>query len=376
MGDAAMIGAATGGAAMGGVAMIGAATGGAAMGGVATGGVATGGEFTAEVLAELAGRVTRALARWNLPRGTSIRLLNVSENATYALSDPRGRELVLRVHRVGYSSAEEIRSELQWMNALRRDGVIDTAAPVAGGDGELVQVLEPFTGGPPRFAVAFERLPGKEPDSREAVRWFARLGELTARMHCHAKAWALPAGFRRKRWDLPAMVGPDGFWGSWRAGIGLDAAGAQTLERVLALIGLRLERFGSGPDEFGLVHADLRLANLLVDGTHLRIIDFDDCGFCWFAYDFATAVSFIEHEPTVPDLITAWCAGYRTAAALSAATEAEIPTFVMLRRILLTAWLASHAEVPFARDFGASYTAGTVALAAAALRGNFPGAGI
>jgi hypothetical protein len=56
---------------------------------------------------------------------------------------------------------------------------------------------------------------------------------------------------------------------------------------------------------------------------------------------------------------------------LSAAAEAEIPTFVILRRILLTAWLASHSEVPFARDFGASYTDGTVALADAALRGQF-----
>ena len=332
------------------------------------------GEYTPEVLAELNTRVARGLARWQMSPETSIRLLNVSENATFALSDPLGRELVLRLHRVGYSSAEEIRSELAWMQALRRDAVIETAAPVPGADGELVQILEPNAGGPPRFAVAFERLPGKEPDSGEAVRWFERLGDLTARMHSHAKSWTLPAGFCRKRWDLDAMVGPNGFWGPWRAAIGLTAAGVVILERVLDVIGQRLERFGHGPDVFGLVHADLRLANLLVDGTYLRIIDFDDCGFSWFVYDFATAVSFIEHEPIVPDLLHAWCTGYRKAAALSAAAAAEIPTFVILRRILLTAWLASHAEVPFARDFGASYTEGTVALADDAMRGKFLGA--
>ena len=84
------------------------------------------------------------------------------------------------------------------------------------------------------------------------------------------------------------------------------------LEQALALIERRLERFGTGPERFGLVHADLRLANLLVDGKHLRIIDFDDCGFSWFMYDFATAVSFIEHEPNVPELLEAWIGGYRT----------------------------------------------------------------
>ena len=334
------------------------------------------GEYTPEVLAELNIRVSKGLARWQMSPETSVRLLNVSENATFALSDPRGRELVLRLHRIGYSSAEEIRSELAWMNALRRDGVIETAAPVPGADGDLVQILAAVTAGPPRFAVAFERLPGKEPDSGEAVRWFERLGELTARMHGHARSWVLPVGFCRKRWDLDAMVGPNGFWGPWREAIGLTPAGAAILERVLQVIGQRLERFGNGPDVFGLVHADLRLANLLVDGTHLRIIDFDDCGFSWFVYDFATAVSFIEHEPIVADLLQAWCTGYRKAAALSAEAEAEIPTFVILRRILLTAWLASHSEVPFACEFGASYTEGTVALADDVICGQFLDAGL
>jgi Ser/Thr protein kinase RdoA (MazF antagonist) len=328
-------------------------------------------EYTPEVMAELQLRVAGGLWRWKLPPETSIRLLNVSENATFAVSEPRGRELVLRVHRVGYSAADEIRSELAWMAALRRDGVIETAVPVPGVDGEAVQILGPIAGGAPRFAVAFERLPGREPDARDAALWFERLGELTARLHGHAKSWAVPVGFRRKRWDVDAMVGDGAWWGAWRAAIGLTAAGAAVLDRVLELIARRLARLGSGPEVFGLVHADLRLANLLVDGSRLRIIDFDDCGYGWFVYDFATAVSFIEHEAIVPDLLRAWCAGYRQAAVLRADAVAEIPSFVILRRILLTAWLASHAEVPFARQQGASFTEGTVALAEEWRRGKF-----
>ena len=335
-------------------------------------------EYSPQVLVELEARVTANLARWSMSPAAAIRLLNVSENATYLLRDPAGksdpmraRELVLRVHRVGYSSAQEIRSELAWMKALRDDGVIETASAVRGVDGERVQTLESLVGAAPRFAVAFERLPGKEPDSSDAVHWFERLGELTARMHEHAMSWDLPTGFRRKRWDLNAMVGPEGYWGSWRAAIGLNAAGVAILEHVLALIRQRLERFGDSADVFGLVHADLRLANLMVDGSTLRIIDFDDCGFSWYLYDFATAVSFIEHEPILPTLLEAWTAGYRRVMPLSADALAEIPTFVMLRRILLTAWLASHSEVPFAREFGASYTAGTVSLAQDFREGKF-----
>ena len=330
-------------------------------------------EYTAEVVADLQAMVVGGLACWNLSPVTAVTLLNVSENATFALSDPvSGRELVLRVHRVGYSSSEEIRSELAWINALCSDAVIETAAPIPSRDGNLVRTLQSPSGQPPRFAVAFERLPGKAPEAgSEAVSWFERLGELTARLHLHSRSWRRPADFRRRRWDIDAMVGPNGCWGSWYLAPGLDQPGTRAIERALTLIARRIGEFGAGPERFGLVHADLRLANLLVCGNRLHIIDFDDCGFSWFLYDFASAVSFIEHEPIVPQLLQAWIGGYRQVAPLSREECAEIPTFVILRRILLTAWLASHAEIPFARQFGPSYTAGTVALAESFERGRF-----
>ena len=323
------------------------------------------GEYAPDVVEDLQLMVAGAVGRWGLSPATRVSLMNVSENATFLLSDRQARrEVVLRVHRVGYSSAQEIRSELEWLSALRRDGVIETASPVRGGNGDWVHTLASPSGRPTRHAVAFERLPGREPQAGgEAPQWFERLGELTARMHGHSRSWDLPAGFCRKRWDMDAMVGENGHWGPWRAAIGLDAAGAAVIGKALSLVRRRLEHFGMGAGRFGLVHADLRLANLLVDGATLRIIDFDDCGFSWFMYDFAAAVSFIEHEALVPELLRAWLAGYRRVAPLAAEDAGEIPTFVILRRILLTAWIASHSEVPAARELGAAYTAGTVLLA-------------
>jgi Ser/Thr protein kinase RdoA (MazF antagonist) len=331
------------------------------------------GEYAPEVVEELARMVAVALPRWGLSPETAVSVLNLSENATFALADPRtGRELVVRVHRVGYSSAEEICSELAWLEALGHEGVVDTATPVVGVDGERLQTLTSRAGAQARHAVAFARLPGTAPDpATDAVRWFDRLGELTARMHGHARGWPLPPGFRRKRWDLEAMVGPNALWGPWQAAIGLTPGGSAVIESALATIRARLARYGVGAERFGLVHADLHLANLLVHDNQLRIIDFDDCGFSWFMYDFATAVSFIEHQPLVPDLLAAWITGYRRAGKLTEADTAEIPSLVVLRRILLTAWIASHSEVPLAQQMGAGYTEGTVELAQRLLAGQF-----
>ena len=79
-------------------------------------------------------------------------------------------------------------------------------------------------------------------------------------------------------------------------------------------------------------------------------------------YDAATPVSFYEHEPHVLNLIEAWKTGYRKVLPLSQEDEAEIPTFLMLRRLLLVAWIASHSETNQARLMGPRYTEDTVSL--------------
>ena len=308
--------------------------------------------------------VRLALPRWGLPTDAGAALLNVSENATFRIDPPGGTPVVLRVHRLGYHEAPEIRSEIAWIEALRREGVVETPAPLAGVDGDLVQVLRDPGGGPDRYAVAFAFVPGSEPSAdADLPGWFGTLGAVTARLHGHAQRWTPPRSFRRKTWDWDAMFGPQPLWGDWRAGVGLDAGSTALLGRAIELIGRRMERFGRAPARFGLIHADLRLANLLVEGDHLRVIDFDDCGFGWRLYDFAAAVSFFEHEPIVDALRERWVAGYRTVAPLPAEDAAELPVFVAMRRFLLVAWIASHPEVPIARELGAGYTFGAMDMA-------------
>ena len=107
----------------------------------------------------------------------------------------------------------------------------------------------------------------------------------------------------------------------------------------------------------------MRLANLLVHGDDVCVIDFDDCGLSWYLYDLGSSLSFIEHLPVVPDLIDSWVQGYRTVAPLSQEEVDELPTFVMLRRLLLVAWIGSHSAVPEAQRMGPEFTAVSCGLA-------------
>lgn len=303
-----------------------------------------------------------ALGRWRFSPRASLDFLSQSENTTFLACDPAsGQELVLRVQRIGYHTPAEILSELAWISALIADGVVDTPRPVPDREGNLLCKV-PIRG-LTRYVVAFERMSGHEPDQSVSLpAWFRKLGELTARLHSHSRRWPRARTFQRKTWDFDAMLGARPLWGDWRSGLGLRESDKRLLQQVAERLARRLHVYGMESHRFGLVHADLRLANLLVEGDRLGIIDFDDCGFSWFFYDFAAAVSFIEHQPIVPELQTAWVEGYREVAPVSDDDEAMLPAFVMLRRMLLTAWIASHSETETARTLGTTYTLGTVAI--------------
>jgi Ser/Thr protein kinase RdoA (MazF antagonist) len=317
------------------------------------------------VMARVTGCARDALRVYGLHPGATVELLNVSENATFLVSDPEAGPSVLRVHRHGYHTEQEIASELAWMDALRAEAGVRTPRVLATSDGQrVVTVAE--RGGPAatsRHCVRFEYLPGTEPGGELTARHFEELGEITARMHRHARTWPRPAWFTRFHWDYPAAFGGQARWGRWQDGVGVGPAERRVLSRLDDALRARLTAFGRGPERYGLVHADTRLANLLVNEGVVSVIDFDDCGFSWHLYDLGTSVSFFEHSPQVPALVDSWLTGYRRAGELSAADEAEIWTFILFRRLLLVAWIGSHAGVDIAAELGAGYTRGSCDLA-------------
>ena len=314
-----------------------------------------------KILLELA---ERSLVRYDLPGGCSVTMINLSENATYKAQAPDGRRWALRIHRDGYHSKTAIASELAWLIDLRQSGVVVTPRPVKGKDGELIQVVAHPRMARSRHVVLSDWETGVEPGiGHDLAEPFEILGEVTARMHLHARQWRRPEWFQRHIWDFETSLGEDRpHWGRWRDGLGVDAGKAKLFGRTVDLIGRRLAAYGKESERFGLIHCDLRLANLLIDGKAVKVIDFDDCGFGWYMYDAATPVSFYEHEPQVPGLIESWKTGYRRVIDLSHEDEAEIPTFVMLRRLLLVAWIGSHSETDLAKSMGLPYTEGTVGL--------------
>ena len=334
-----------------------------------------------DVLNRVTACAREALAAYDVGPDADVALLNVSENATFLVTGPDGGRSVLRVHRLGYHTKTAIESELAWMGALRSEAGIRTprVLPAAGGH----RVVEASG----RHCVRFEFLPGTEPagasDEATGREHFAELGAITARMHAHARGWQRPGWFTRFSWaDDDAFgatpAGAPGRWGSWRDGLGVGAPEAGILHRLEGRLRERLAAFGMPPERFGLIHADTRLANLLVHDGTTAVIDFDDAGFGWYLYDLGTTVSFFEDDPAVPSLVAAWLDGYQRTAAVPLTSDdvAQTWTFILFRRLLLTAWIGSHPAAADAAALGADYTRGSCDLAERYLSGQLTTRGL
>lgn len=305
--------------------------------------------------------LAEALPAYGVGPDVQVTLLSLSENGTYLVTDT-DRRFVVRVHRYGYQDVDSIISELAWTDALREDCDVRTPAVVPTTAGEPIVRLERPEG--ERHVVAFTVVDGETGEDSPHPISARDLGALTARMHLQVENWTPPPGFRRFHWDAETCLGPDARWGSWTVAPGVGAADHPTLAAATARIVDNLAAYGQGPDRYGLVHADLRLANLMIDDDlQLTVIDFDDCGYGWFLYDLATVVSWLEHTDAVAETIDDWIAGYTSVRPLTSDDLAMVSTFVMLRRLMLTAWLGTHPQSPPAVELGTGYGAGTVELA-------------
>jgi len=313
--------------------------------------------------ADMADLARIASVQYGMPPDCRMHLYPLTENWTYRIEARSTAPVVLRIYRPGGRSPAEIMSELAWMSAIGEESqsLVPDVIPTLRGS----RVLELTRDGSldPCYCVMFSCAPGCEPAEDELAAWFPRLGAITARLHRHARAWAQPPWFRRPRWDVSTTLGDRPHWGPWQSSVS-DAEELRQLERLAEVVTARLRAFGEEAQRFGLVHADLRLANLLVDGDRITVIDFEDCGLSWYLYDLACALTFNEGRADVRALIALWVDGYRQVEHLSAEDEKEIDTFLMLRRLMLTAYAGLRHDTELAAQMRArGYNAETCAIA-------------
>lgn len=313
-------------------------------------------------MSRLDGAAATALARAALPAwglaAASLELASQSENTVYRVYTAAGECLALRIHRPGYHDLAELNAEFVFCAALAEAGVrVPRSRRTLDGRGFALVALP---GGESRHVSMVEWVAGRRlhdviaaASEREAEHHFHALGGVAASIHNHADGWRPPTGFRRHALDADGLLGQTPFWGAFWEHPSLSAE-----QRRLILAGSRrlhaaLVAFGKGRDRYGLIHADLHPHNVLVDGGALTVIDFDDAGYGWHAYELAVAVFGHRADPRFAAMLCALVAGYRTVRPLNDRAVAAVPAFVAIRAIVLLGWLKHRPEL----EHGEAYAA-------------------
>jgi len=282
----------------------------------------------------------------------NVELIALSENVTFRVSVRNSdTDYVLRLHRPGYNSIEELESERIWARALQAAG-IPVQESLLTCQGQHFALIDIPGADEQRYAGMTTWLEGRplsdylasSSDRAERERLFRRIGEIAAAIHNQSTRWQAAPGFTRRRLDLDGLLGEAPLWGRFWEHAGLTQGEQALLLRARESVRDTLSAYGERPDNFSLIHADLHPENIVYNGEDLALIDFDDSAYGWHMYEIASAL--IEDRLTADfeALSTALTDGYREHRPLARRDVEMLPAFLLIRGMALIGWFHQRPE--------------------------------
>jgi Ser/Thr protein kinase RdoA (MazF antagonist) len=187
---------------------------------------------------------------------------------------------------------EIAKGEMTWLAALSDEGGLVVPAPVPTLEGDLlVKVKTP--GLPEGRIVSLMRwVDGRKKTTGFRGSQLKAWGRMVGRLHAFAEGWQPPEGFKRFIWDWEGLLGGRGFGCTVEELVALMPGHLQEPFEAVSREARRvMEDLGKGADAYGMVHGDMYPENVLFKRGEVFPIDFEDCGFGYWLWDIAVALS-------------------------------------------------------------------------------------
>jgi Ser/Thr protein kinase RdoA (MazF antagonist) len=273
--------------------------------------------------------------------------INHGENATFKVDCKTGESYLLRIHRGGYHTKPAIQEELNWLAQLGRDSTLAVPRPIKSKFKNLLEEVTHELVGTRQICV-FKWLPGRFIEKSLSPRHMFELGQLIARFHSDP-----PKTSHRFYWTAEGLVGKNPKFGSLESLSQVTASQQKTIVVARQKVFKKLKSFEKKhPKRQGLIHADLHFGNLLRVNNRVGAIDFDDCGFGFFAYDLLIPLISAENilgkkgKRRYPDLKAALINGYKTSRPWDQDDDNILDYLGSARKITMLAWLNSRSDNP------------------------------
>ena len=282
-----------------------------------------------------------------------VEFIKHSENVTFRVSaHGSDTDYVLRLHRPGYCTIEELNSERMWTRALKEAGIaVPSALRTIQGQQNYVLIDIPDIA-EQRYAGVTIWLEGSPladflettSDEAERARQYRKIGEIAASIHNQSAGWKAPPGFVRRRLDLDGLLGEAPFWGRFWEHADLTEVERTLLLRARDKVRAALSAYGMAPGNFSLIHADIDPYNIICNGDDLALIDFDDSAYGWHMYEIASALIDYKCAPDFDELQAALLEGYREHRTLAKKDIEMLPVFLLVRGMAIIGWFHQRPE--------------------------------
>lgn len=221
----------------------------------------------------------------------------------------------LRLHQPGYMRPEHIVSELEWLAALRAEG-LEVPEPIRNTEGKWMTTVESEYRVPAaRNCTLLRWVKGRLLKKRAQPWHYRAIGRVTGRLHAQSLRWTPPQGFTRRHWDWEGLFGDGAEYGVPAKEVheAIPPIHSEAFATVLQRVQEACDQLGKNRKVYGLIHADLGVdANVLFHAGRARPIDFDDSGYGHWIFDLGVALAHYlsDYKDATPTMRNALLEGY------------------------------------------------------------------
>ncbi|MBN2738702.1 MAG: phosphotransferase [Spirochaetales bacterium] len=232
---------------------------------------------------------------------------------------------VIRFNQDSERKLDHIESEIKLLHYLKSKD-ISIAEPVLSRNNKFIESKQTHYG--KFFTCVFERVFGEQKEigdlkKDDYITWGESLGEL------HKAFKGLP-----KVVEIHRISHIDMFEGYAQASQSTGSAESNEIEYLRKW----LNTLNRNKENYGLIHYDFELDNIIWNENGVHIIDFDDSIYSWYVADIAYALRDVFFDSTKPDKdderFLLFIKGYRKKNAISEEELIQMPVFYRLHNFI------------------------------------------
>ncbi len=277
------------------------------------------------------------------------------ENSVFKVTGARDEKFLLRVHRLDYHTLDGIQEELKWLDFLSERIDADVPKPIRTKDGRRL-VTVATNGIPQARPVTMCRwVEGRFIHGQVRPKHMKELGRLIANVQAVSSKIDVK---HRRYWNAESMLGPDPKWGEFDALPKVRQVTQGRIDEARARMLKELKSFArKHPDRMNLIHSDMHFGNLLRNDRGWGVIDFDDCGFGFEAYDLNAplmsvhfALKDVKRSKEFPAYRDALIDGYTQIKSWDEDDAELLENLMTVRYLIVLGWLNSRSDNPRLRS--------------------------